>query len=145
VIPAPPHQFRQIVVGQPPRRLLGWLDDGSPILEYPTDDLETFSIVPAQPGWYTLQGDRSDSGELHICKTAIVAWKISVTSNISHFGKVIGSTWTTPITADSTDWSEMEHSVLGPDGTVHRFERDPQPYEEWLAAKKQQTNEHPVV
>jgi hypothetical protein len=144
VIPAPSHQFRRIVAGQPLRRLLGWLDDGSPILEHPTDHVETFHILPAQPGWHTLQWGRGDNGELEICKTAIIAWKITTTSGISHLGEVIRSTWTTPIVADSTDMDELNHVLLSPDNIVHQFETDPQLYEEWLAAKKQQTHEHPV-
>jgi hypothetical protein len=123
------------------KRLIGWLDDGSAIFEQSNEDLETFSFLPAQPGWHTLQWYRGDDGELHVCKTSIVAWKINMTSSVSHAGAVIRSTWTTPIVADSTDMDELDHVLLSPDGIVHRFETDPQPYEEWLAAKKQQLTE----
>jgi hypothetical protein len=143
MIPAPPHNFQQPPVGGHVKRVLGWLDDGAPVFERTNEDLETFHILPAPAGWYALQWYDGDDApdEERICKTAVVAWKVTVMSSISHFGKVIGSTWTTPITADCTDWGEMDHSVLGPDGIVYRYEEVPQPFEKWLEAKKQELAE----
>jgi hypothetical protein len=82
------------------------LDDGTPVFERENEDLETITIVPAPAGWYVLQwwGDDDDTpDEERLCKTAIVAWKVTVTSGVSHMGKKISSTWTAPITADCTD------------------------------------------
>jgi hypothetical protein len=127
------------------KRVLGWLDDGSAIFERETRDLETFSFLPAQPGWCTLQWYRGDDRELHTCKTAIVAWKICTMSGVTHGGEPFVSTWTTPVVADSTDVDKLDYAVLGPDGLVYVYEQEPQPFGAWLEAKNQQTaHEHPV-
>jgi hypothetical protein len=143
VIPAPPHNFRQVHAHDKPRRLVGWLDDGSPILERPTDDLETFSIVPAPAGWYVLQWYDGDDelDEERICRTAIIAWRVCLWSGLSHDGKVLSATSTLPITADCADWSEMDHWVLGPDDLVYRLDYSPQMFDQWVAWQKRQLAE----
>jgi hypothetical protein len=125
------------------KRVLGWLDDGGPIFERGNEDLETSHFLPALAGWYTLQR-YSENGELKVCKTAVVAWEIRTMSGVSHMGEKIVSTWTIPIVADSTDMDGLDYAVLGPDGLVYEYGKDPEPFGSWLEAKKQTAYEHPV-
>jgi hypothetical protein len=143
MIPAPPHNFRQRFAGERPKRLLGWCGDGSAVLEHPTDDLETFHIVPAQPGWFVLTwwADADAPDDERVGKTAIVAWKISITSSVSYADNPWTASWTLPVTADCCDWREMPHWVLGPDGLVYRFDEVPQPFERWLEWQQKQLTE----
>jgi hypothetical protein len=85
--------------------------------------------------------DDDTPDEERLCRTAIVAWKISITSSITYADKPWTASWTTPITADCSDWSEMEHWVLGPDGMVYRPDEVPVPFGQWLEWKKRQLAE----
>jgi hypothetical protein len=79
--------------------------------------------------------------DARLCKNAIIAWKIRTMSGLTHMGKVMTSTWTTPIVADSTDMDELDYVILSPDNIVHKFETEPQPFTKWLEGKKQQLAE----
>jgi hypothetical protein len=137
MLSAPPHNFRQIRAGDRAKRLLGWLDDGSPILEHPTDDLETFHVIPAQTGWFTLHWfDDGADDEDCLCRVAIIAWRVSMTSGLTHDGKILQTSWSTPIVADNCDVDALD--ILGPDGLVYRFDYSPQPFGQWLEGKKQE-------
>ena len=56
MIPGPAHNFQRSPIGERMKRVLGWLDDGSPVFERANEDLETFHILPAPAGWFTNGG-----------------------------------------------------------------------------------------
>jgi hypothetical protein len=143
MIPAPPHNFQRS--GRHLKRLLGWLDNGDPVFERETTSLETFHFLTAEPGWFVIQWcngpDLSD--EQRMCRTSVIAWKISDHSSLT-YGRdptVVRSTWSLPVTADNFDWEQQRFWLLGPDGTVYQSGEIPVPFEKWLEREKQRTAE----
>src|SRR5262249_38425673 len=80
VIPAPPHNYRYCRTWKKMKRLLGWLDDGTPVLESGDESFETVEVLPAQPGWFVLQAFAGKNGEPDIYKIAVVAWQLRTMS-----------------------------------------------------------------
>jgi hypothetical protein len=151
VIPAPAHNFQRS--GRHLKRLLGWLDNGDPVFERENNSLDTIHFLTAEPGWFVIHWcDEPDlSDEQRMCRTAVIAWKISEHSSLTYGNDptITRSSWSLPLTADQMDWEHERFWLLGPDQVVYQSEECPQPFEKWLEQRKQQLaekpqHEHPV-
>jgi hypothetical protein len=139
------------------KRLIGWLDDGTPLLDYLADDgltdLDTIHFLPTSPGWYVLYWCDDDSvpDEARVWRSPVVAWRITEFSG-THNGEILRSTAVRAVSVEGIDWDETNYWLLGPDQQVSRTGIGPVPYEKWLEQRKQQlaekqpeVDEHPVV
>jgi hypothetical protein len=142
MIPAPAHNFQRS--GQHLKRLLGWLDNGDPVFERVSNNLETIHFLTAEPGWQVIQwcDEPGLSDEERMCRTAVIAWKIFEMSGLTYGDPtVVRTTWALPVTGDQLSWEHEHFWLLGPDGVVYQSEEVPLPFEQWLERRKQQLAE----
>ena len=137
-IAAPPHSF--IYRNHRRQRHIGWDNDGGAILAYENDTVETFTIIPALPGWtmiaYSIDAPEEDdpnNADWRLTSIPIIAWRISRTSTLDSTGHEYCLDWTSAITPDS---NEDTGDYLSADGHVYGVSYCGLPFSEWLEEKR---------